>query len=409
MDKKDFNENEHLENSNTPEDHTSEVLPEETEINPPAGTGSAPEEALIPQEPVQASTEDPGRPQAPRVEESVPVMNKVGGGSTPPPAPGATGGGKGWMIASLILAAALIVVLIVQPFSKDDSKTAVASVNGTDITKAQLYDKLIEAGGKTTLENLITTTLVDQEAKKANVTVTDADINQEIEDLTKQFGGEDALNNALQQSSMTIEDLKKQMPLQVKIRKLVEPKVTVTDEEISEYFDENKATFNQEEEVRASHILVKTKEEADAIVKQLKEGADFAALAKEKSADTGSKEKGGDLDFFKKGDMVPEFSDAAFKLKVGETSGAVKSDYGYHIIKVTDRKEAHEYTLAEKKDEIKKTLTAQKVQQMSSSWLADLNKNAKITNSLTDEPDASAPPAASEAPEASAAPTEAAK
>lgn len=313
------------------------------------------------------------------------------------------------MVASLVLAAALIVVLVVQPFSKDDSKTAVASVNGTDITKAELYDKLVEAGGKTTLENLITTTLVGQEAKKANITVTDADINQEIEDLTKQFGGEEALNNALQQSSMTIDDLKKQMPLQVEIRKLIEPKVTVTDEEISKYFDENKASFNQEEEVRASHILVKTKEEAEAIVKQLKEGADFAALAKEKSADTGSKDNGGDLNFFKKGDMVPEFSDAAFKLKVGETSGAVKSDYGYHVIKVTDRKEAHEYTLAEKKDEIKKTLTAQKVQQMSSGWLADLTKNAKITNTLTDKPDASTPPAESEAPEASAAPTEGAK
>lgn len=404
MDKKDFNENEHLENSNTPEDHTSEAVSEEAEITPPPGSASA-----APQEPVQASTADSGKPEAPQAQQSVPVMNKVGGGSTPPPAPGGTGGGKGWMIASLVLAAALVVVLVVQPFNKDDSKTTVASVNGTDITKAELYDKLVEAGGKTTLENLITTTLVDQEAKKANVTVTDADIDQEIQDLTKQFGGEEALNNALQQSSMTIEDLKKQMPLQVKIRKLVEPKVTVTDEEISKYFDENKATFNQEEEVRASHILVKTKEEADAIVKQLKEGADFAALAKEKSADTGSKEKGGDLDFFKKGDMVPEFSDAAFKLKVGETSGAVKSDYGYHIIKVTDRKEAHEYTLAEKKDEIKETLTAQKVQQMSSGWLADLNKNAKITNTLTDKPDASATPAASEAPEASPAPTEGAK
>ncbi|KAI7244482.1 hypothetical protein KC345_g12150, partial [Hortaea werneckii] len=135
---------------------------------------------------------------------------------------------------------------------------------------------------------------------------------------------------------MTIDDLKKQMPLQVEIRKLVEPKVTVTDDDISKYYDENKATFTQEEEVRASHILVETKEEADAIVKQLKDGADFATLAKEKSADTGSKDKGGDLDFFKRADMVAEFSDAAFKLKVGETSGAVKTDYGYHIIKVTD-------------------------------------------------------------------------
>ncbi|MFC6651343.1 MULTISPECIES: foldase protein PrsA [Paenibacillus] len=393
MDKKDFNENEKLENGITPEENDASVIIPAEEIQT-AGTAS------VPQEPVQAAAEGSGRPQAPRVEESVPVMNKVGGGGTPPSSPAASGGGKGWMIASLVLAAALIVVLIVQPFKKDDSKIAVASVNGTDITKAQLYDKLVEAGGESTLQNLITTTLVGQEAKKANIKVTDADINQEIEDLKTQFGGEEALNNALQQSSMTIEDLKKQMPLQVEIRKLIEPKITITDADISKYFDENKAKYNQEEEVRASHILVKTKEEAEAIVKQLKEGGDFAALAKEKSADTGSKDKGGDLDFFKRGDMVAEFSDAAFKMKVGETSGAVKSEYGYHIIKVTDRKEAKEYTLAEKKDEIKKTLIAQKVSEMSATWLADLNKNSKITNTLTDKPDASATPAASEAPAA---------
>ena len=401
MDKKDFNENEQLENGGTPEENNASVNSPEEGIEP-AETVSELPEATIPEESVPVVAESTNSPVAPEIEESVPVLNKVGNG-TPPSAPAAPGGGKGWMIASIVLAAALIVVLIVQPFKKDDSKIAVASVNGTDITKAQLYDKLIEAGGESTLQNLITTTLVDQEAKKANITVTDADITQEIADLTTQFGGEDALNSALQQSSMTLDDLKKQMPLQVEIRKLVEPKVTVTDDDISKYYDENKASFTQEEEVRASHILVETKEEADAIVKQLKDGADFATLAKEKSADTGSKDKGGDLDFFKRADMVAEFSDAAFNLKVGETSGAVKTDYGYHIIKVTDRKEAHEYTLAEKKEEIKKTLTAQKVSEMSSTWLADLTKNAKITNTLTDVPDASATPAESAAPDAAAA------
>lgn len=309
------------------------------------------------------------------------------------------------MIASIVLAAALIIVLIKPPFQKDDSKTAVATVNGTDITKAQLYDKLIEAGGEATLKNLITTTLVDQEAKNANVTVTDEDLNAEIEDLKTQLGGEEALTAALSQSNMTLDDLKKQMPMQVKIRKLIEPKVTVTEKDISAYYDENKASFNQEEEVRASHILVATQAEADSIVKQLKEGADFAKLAKEKSTDTASKENGGDLNFFKRGDMVAEFSDAAFKLKVGETSGAVKSDFGYHIIKVTDRKEAKEYTLEEKKAEIEKTLKAQKVSEMSNTWLSELNSKAKITNTLTDAkesapPETSAEPSATEAPPA---------
>lgn len=386
MDKKDFEGNEHLDNNAAPEDNSTSVNNNDSMVKEAA---PAPEV----KEPVITETQ-----------QSVPVMSKVGGNGTPPAAP-ASKGGKGWMIASLVLAAALIIVLIKPPFQSSGDKTAVATVNGTDITKAQLYDKLVEAGGEATLQNLITTTLVGQEAKKANVTVTDADINAEIEDLKAQFGGEDALNSALAQSSMTLDDLKKQMPLQVEIRKILEPKVTVTDEEISKYYEENKATLNQEAEVQASHILVATKEEADAIVKQLSEGADFATLAKEKSTDTGSKDNGGDLGFFKSGDMVPEFSDAAFALKVGETSGAVKSDYGYHIIKVTDRKEAKEYTLEEKKAEIEKTLKSQKVSEMSTTWLQDLTTNAKITNTLTDEPEATKAPEAT--PEASAEATEA--
>lgn len=397
MDKKDLNGNEELENITEPEVTSSEAT--EAEVTHPEAeiVASETETEPVNLEPAEAA------PAAVTAEESVPVMNKVGAGApTPPSAPKS---GKGWMAASIVLAAALVVVLIVQPFQKNDSKTAVATVNGSKITKEQLYDKLVEAGGETTLDNLITTTLVDQEAEKAGVTVTDADINQEIEDLKTQFGGEEALNSALAQSSMTMDDLKAQMPLQVKIRKILEPKVvsTITDDDIKKYYDDNKASFNQEEEVRASHILVQTKEEADAILKQLKDGADFATLAKEKSADTGSKDNGGDLDFFKRGDMVAEFSDAAFKLKVGETSGAVKTEYGYHIIKVTDRKEAHEYTLDEKKDEIKKTLISQKVSEMSTTWMSDLKTNSKITNTLTDKPEASA--AASDAPAASAEPT----
>lgn len=387
MDKKDWNEQEPKTNEETAGTQPGGAeTPESQTVEPPVGQEAS----------------------------AGPVMNKYGAadGSGNNGSNGSKSG-KGWMIASIVLAAALIVVLIKPPFPQTDAKKAVATVNGTDITKQELYDKLVEAGGEQTLQSLITTKLVDQEAEKAKVTVTDADIDSEIKDLQEQFGGEEGLNSALAQSGMTIDDLKKQMPMQVQIRKLLEPKVKVTDDEIKKSFETNKASYNTEEEVRASHILVKTEAEAKAILKELEGGADFAKLASEKSEDTGSKANGGDLNFFKRGDMVPEFSDAAFKLKVGETSGAVKSDFGYHIIKVTDRKEAHTATLEEKKEEIRDTLTNQKISEMSQQWLEDLKTNAKITNTLTDEPeaspsasavpDASAAPAASAAPEASAA------
>ncbi|MBY9082254.1 peptidylprolyl isomerase [Paenibacillus sp. HN-1] len=335
--------------------------------------------------------------------EAIPVMDKAG--EPPAGVPAGPRGSKSWMIASIVLAIALIVVLIKPPFQKSDSDTPVATVNGKDITKEELYDKLIKAGGESTLQSMITQELVDQEADKNKVTVTDADIQAEIKDLQEQFGGESGLESALSQSGMTMDDLKEQMPLQVKIRKLLEPKVTITDDDIKKYYDENKASLGSEEEVRASHILVATKEEADAIEKQLKDGADFATLAKEKSSDTGSKDKGGDLGFFKKADMVAEFSDTAFKMKVGETSEPVKTEYGYHIIKVTDHKDAVTPTLENSKDKIRETLVTQKISEMSSTWMQTLTSGAKITNTLTDakKAEASASPASSAAPAASAA------
>jgi foldase protein PrsA len=386
MDKKDLNENEHLDNNGkTEEPQSSEAVIEPThEDSTPAA---------------EVQEDKPAEPAVLEKEESVPVMNKVG--EPVPSAPTPPKNGKGWMVASIVLAAALIIVLIKPPFQQGDSKTAVATVNGVDITKAQLYDKMVEAGGESTLQSLITNTIVEQEAKKANVTVTDADIAAELEDLKTQFGGEEAFNSALAQNGMTIDDLKKQMPLQVQLRKILEPQVKISEDDIKKYYDEHKASYDTEEEVRASHILVKTQEEADAVLKELKDGKDFATVAKEKSTDTGSKENGGDLNFFKHGDMVPEFSDVAFKLKVGETSGAVKSQYGYHIIKVTDRKEAKKFTLDEKKEEIRKALITQKISELSQTWLKETTEKAKITNTLTDakkEAEPSEAPAATEAP-----------
>lgn len=284
-----------------------------------------------------------------------------------------------WMIVSGILAVILIIVLIKPPLG--GGKEAVATVNGTKITKDDLYNELVSVGGTATLDNMITMELIDQAAADAKVTITDEDVNAEIESLKTQFGGEEALNSALAQSGMTLDDLKKNTEIQVKIRKILEPQTKVTDEDISTYYEENKDTFATPEQVRASHILVETKEEADAIKKQLDEGADFATLAKEKSTDS-SAASGGDLGFFGKGDMVEEFEKAAFSMEINEISEPIKSDYGYHIIMKTDYKEATNPTLEDKKEEIRKTLVDQQVSELSSTWLSDLRSNAKITNKL---------------------------
>ncbi|RAP76312.1 foldase protein PrsA [Paenibacillus montanisoli] len=292
-----------------------------------------------------------------------------------------SGGGKAWMYISIGLALVLLVVLI-SPFGGGKNET-VGSVNGVSISKDQLYDEMVKLGGQQTLDNLIQDELIKQEADKAGIKITDADVDKEIDNIKKQFPTEDDFQAALMQANMTVEDLKKQTPMQLRIKKLLEPQTKVTDEDVKKFFEENKAQFDQPEQVRASHILVATKEEADAILKQLKEGADFAQLAKEKSTDPGSKDQGGDLGFFGKGDMDPAFEAAAFKLKKDELSEPIKTDYGYHIIKGAEHKEAKAATLDEKKAEIKEQLISQKVQELSQAWLEDLKSKANITNTLT--------------------------
>ncbi|MGG6311786.1 peptidyl-prolyl cis-trans isomerase [Paenibacillus macerans] len=315
--------------------------------------------------------------------ESAPIMVSQGFADQADPVRPAKSS-KLWPIVSLILAVLLIIVLIKPPFATQKAE-AVATVNGVEITKDRLFDELAASGGEQALTNLINQELVNQEAQKQNITVTDADIDAEIESYKKQFGSEDALNQALVQYGMTMDDLRKQVVMELKLTKILQPQVKVTDEQIKETFETNKESFNTPEQVRASVILVATEQEAKDIIKQLNEGADFAELAKSKSLDTATKEQGGDTDFFARGEREEAVEEAAFKLAKDEVSGAVKTGEGYQVIKVTDRKEAHEATLEEKKEEIRKGLTSQQVASLSGTWLEEMRSKSKITNTLTDE------------------------
>ncbi|WP_138754913.1 foldase protein PrsA [Paenibacillus sinopodophylli] len=307
------------------------------------------------------------------------------------------GSGKIWAIISAVLAIALIIVLIKPPFGGSSDET-VATVNGVNIKQDRLYDALVTAGGKATLDNIITEELINQEAKASNIEVTDADIDAEIDLIKKSFESDEQFESTLAQYQMTLESLKKDTKINLTIRKILEPKTDVTDDEIKQFYDTNKDTLGTPEEIQASHILVATKEEADAILAEIKQGGDFAAIAKEKSIDTGSKDNGGDLGFFGKGAMVPEFEAAAFALKINEISAVVQSEHGFHIIKKTAEKAAVIPTFEEKKEEIKRQLVATEANELSEAWMTEIRAKAKITNTLS--PEASADPAATEAPAA---------
>jgi peptidyl-prolyl cis-trans isomerase C len=148
----------------------------------------------------------------------------------------------------------------------------------------------------------------------------------------------------------------------------------LSDEALKRRYADEVTKVPPSEELRASHILVKTEDEAKAIIKQLQGGADFAKLAKEKSTDT-SAGNGGDLGYFGNGDMVPEFYAAAVKLKKGEyTKDPVKTQYGWHVIELTDRRTKAVPKFEEVKDQVKDQVT----QELISAWLADIHKTAKI-------------------------------
>ncbi|MFA5040768.1 MAG: peptidylprolyl isomerase, partial [Bdellovibrionales bacterium] len=157
------------------------------------------------------------------------------------------------------------------------------------------------------------------------------------------------------------------------VHKQVEPKIT--EAKIKERYDLLSAKYKPQDEVRARHILLKTEDDANAVIKQLKDGADFAKLAEEKSKDTGSVKQGGDLGYFVHDAMVKTFADAAFNMKTGEISEKpVKTEFGYHVIKIEDRRKSSPPPIAEVKDQIANQLG----QEMTNDQVKELTSKAKI-------------------------------
>ncbi|RED61631.1 peptidylprolyl isomerase [Cohnella lupini] len=315
-----------------------------------------------------------------------------------------------WVI-TVIAVAALVFVLVRNP-SGGNMNEVVGKMDGITIKKSDLYDSVVKQMGDEQLTALVDSTaeqqLIDTESEKAGVVVTDADVQLEIKALMKQYGmATDAdLEAALQQSGMTLADFKeKQVKPQLKYKKLFEKQHPASEDDLKAYFEKNKETTfaTTPKEVRASHILLPTKEEAEAVLAELKAGKDFATLAKEKSQDPGSKDKGGDLDFFKPGMMNEGFETAAFALAKGEMSGVVEAESGFHIIKVTDIKPAVVPAYDEVKDLVSSTYFSEKFATEGQAWIEKMKTDRNYENLLVKEPEpaASATPPAS--PEASPA------
>ena len=200
-------------------------------------------------------------------------------------------------------------------------------------------------------------------------------VNIEIENAKKYFDSEEKFNEFLKEQSMDLEYFKQSVKKELTLNKLTEKlteKVAVTDEEVKVYYDTHQNEFIS---VKASHILLDTKEEAEKMLQRVKAGENFNELAKQNSKDPSAKENGGDLGYFRHGDMVEPFEKAAFALKPGEISEIVQTDFGFHIIKVEDSKLDK---FEDVKEQLKGSMLNDKKSGEYEKLLEEMRKNEKI-------------------------------
>ena len=290
--------------------------------------------------------------------------------------------------------------------------TVLAKVNGVAITRGDrdraLQEILAQGGGRggqqptpemmpqmenAALDQLINIEVLYQKGKKLTVKDLEQKVDEKVGQTRKQFPSQADFEKALKGANITENKLKdlarRNIVIDNLMQKEVFSKITVTEADAKKFYDDNPDKFKMPERTQASHILIsadqkatpedkkKAKEKAEAIRKRVAKGEDFAAVAKAES-NCPSAAKGGDLGYFGKGQMVPEFEKAAAALKLGELSDVVESPFGYHIIKVMDRKPADTVKFAEVKDKIEDYLKSQKAQKPMTDYVDKIKKEAKV-------------------------------
>ena len=303
-----------------------------------------------------------------------------------------------------------IVLLMATAVVQAEEKPA-AVVNGTTITEAaltsetqRLVEQMARQGRVIDDQNMpqvredVLTRMVDEEllfqaSQAKDIKVADARVNAELDTIKQRFPDEKTYQEALQGSGISEADLVSKiargMAIEALIKTHVVQDVTVSEEEVRSFYDQNAAMFQQAEQVQARHILIKVESDAtdeqkaqarskiEAIRQKATDGEDFATLAQE-SSEGPSRTKGGDLGYFSRGQMVKPFEDAAFALKTDEISGVVETQFGFHIIKVTDRKPASVIAFESAQAQIEERLKQEKSRSEIRQFVDALREKADI-------------------------------
>lgn len=253
-------------------------------------------------------------------------------------------------VLTLTLAASVLALSACNGNEAADSEVLATSKVG-EVTKEELYQEMKTSVGKQALQVLLIEKVLDSEFE-----VSDKEINAQFDSEKEQMG--EGFDQYLAQQGQTEESYKKYIKLNLLQEKALTEGVEVTDEEVKKQYE------NMKTELNARHVLVADEETAKEVKSKLDGGADFAAVAKEYSTEPAAQESGGELGWFTPDKMVKEFSDAALALEIDQISEPVKSEFGFHIIQVTDKREVEiEATLDEKSDEIRKQLLMAKADQ----------------------------------------------
>ena len=285
----------------------------------------------------------------------------------------------------------------------------VAKVNAATISAVELKraGKVIMAGKRgmtltpeqqkemeqSALQQLISAELLYQAGQKIEIPDLEKQVEAKYTQGRSRFGKEEDYTKALKELELDDKGVRdytrRDLVISTFIEKTILPRITVSEEDAKKFYDQNPDKFTRPESVKASHILIGVdakatadekkvaREKAEKLLKEVKGGADFAAVAKGNST-CPSSQQGGDLGFFGKGQMVPPFEQAAFALKPGEISNVVETQFGYHIIKLTEKKTADKVDFKEAQPRIEEYLKNQKVGIAVNDFLTETRKTAKI-------------------------------
>jgi foldase protein PrsA len=257
-------------------------------------------------------------------------------------------------------------------FAAEDAKleTVVASVDGEAVTKDDLYLSMIQSypnQANETLNRLVNNILIKNDAAKKKISVSD----KEIQDKVKELGLNGELAPAVRSAIISSLLLEKILTK--------EKNLSVNDEEVKTFYDQNKDKLGEPEQIRLRQIFMKSENQINDILVALKAGADFSKMAQAKSEDEQSRQKGGDIGYFSKGMLLPEIEKVVFSLKAGETSPVITTSAGYILLKVEERKEAKQPKFdSATRQNLKKLILGNKIQKETQPYLDDLRKKAVI-------------------------------